>query len=743
MREGTIVDGKYQVLALLGQGGMGSVYLATHLELNVDVAIKFISASSLQNQESRQRFSREARLLASIDSPHVVKFMGWGSWQGQNYLVMEALKGKSILELLKESEKFSWQQAFDFAGQACAGLDALHRQKLVHRDLSLANLFLCEPANTVKVIDFGLANFEDPDTSNRLTNTGFVLGSIYYMSPEICSGQKASQPSDIYSLGCLVYEMISGQRPIDCDNPVGLIYKHTSEYPPSFCDVGIEVPPAVERIVFKAIQKEKSARYQSALDFQSDMTLARAGQWEDLSVCASQPFRSGRNGRGKGGVILAAIFVLLVAGCFITVRRTPQSKTSDIEITTSSSLVSFIEKNIQTRKKSPPELEHELDTWVEKHRGTFLDSTWIAVAASYDKIAKYYLSSKSDNIRCIGKALRAMEKVKSNSDSISSSRRFYFYLLIAENPDRNDAKLYLREYRKREPELSRSVARVNLLADEVSFACVASAPKACYEAASQCIEADQTMKSSLDALCRALDCPEVPATQKRELAECFYEKALSLRSLRDSCRRETSISGEQLFGREVKASGVETLVKDNFYKFADDRAIIPDQVATWVVWNLPDEAYFLAKSEPIIYNCNSKLNETLMARAEEAAEGKFRELQLFRSAQLQSASSRSARDDLYGLGLCVPFLFAKARHTLTSDEIELCLNIILGSIDAETRADFSISEHLKKELVRKFLDRHSATLSPTATRNLLRKLLHAKDSNSPRSYVQTILLEHS
>ncbi len=275
---GLEIDGKYELLEEIGSGGVGTVYRARHMALDKTVAIKLLQTSLKQDTNIQQRFEREARILSTIESARVVKFLGWGYWQDDRaYLVTEFLEGETLAQWMQG--KVPWKTAFEVGIQTCVGLEAIHGNGAIHRDLSISNIFMLksEAQLQVKVIDLGLSFVAGADNAGRLTQTGVLLGSFHYMSPEACSGAKVTPNSDVYSLGCIIYELIAGKKPLEATEPLRLIFKHTTHYPQPLSK-HVEVPRDIENIVFKALQKRSENRYQTAKEFRQDLERAINGQ---------------------------------------------------------------------------------------------------------------------------------------------------------------------------------------------------------------------------------------------------------------------------------------------------------------------------------------------------------------------------------------------------------------------------------------------------------------------------------
>jgi serine/threonine protein kinase len=275
---GRTLDGRYRVTKLLGQGGMGYVYEAVHVALGRKVAIKTLHPRLAYEERFRERFIREAKSASSIQHPNVVQIMDFGDTpDGSVYFVMEHLEGRDLGSLLREHGKLPWARTRAILLQAVRALAAAHAQSVVHRDIKPANCFLTTTGaghqeELVKLLDFGIAKVgteaEGGDGGPRLTGTGEVFGTASYMAPEQARGEALDARSDLYSLGIMAYEMLTGQVPFTGINSLHVITKHLMERPkpPRMVEPGI--PPAVETVVLRAIAKEAKDRFASMVELE-------------------------------------------------------------------------------------------------------------------------------------------------------------------------------------------------------------------------------------------------------------------------------------------------------------------------------------------------------------------------------------------------------------------------------------------------------------------------------------------
>jgi serine/threonine protein kinase len=266
---GTVLDSRYRLDKMIGKGGMGTVYLATHLFLQTPVAIKILHRHWSGDSSVLERFRREARASAQIRHPNIVSVTDYGvtADAGLAYIVMEFLEGIDLRERIKREKQLSYMEALTIVEQTCAAMQAAHNVGIIHRDLKPDNIWLQkgeEGAERVRVLDFGIAKLRNIADTNTLTQTGMVIGTPYYMSPEQCRGENIDNRSDIYSLGVVIYEMLTGRIPFEGANPVQVVLKHNSAPPPPLSAFRPDMPPELERVTLRALAKEPDARQQSA-----------------------------------------------------------------------------------------------------------------------------------------------------------------------------------------------------------------------------------------------------------------------------------------------------------------------------------------------------------------------------------------------------------------------------------------------------------------------------------------------
>jgi serine/threonine-protein kinase len=263
---GTTFDHRYKIERLLGEGGMGYVYLARHKVIDKKVAVKVLRSEMARDREILERFLQEARAASSIGNPHIIDISDFGDLpDGSTYFVMEFLDGRSLIQLTEKSKRLGAELITKIAIQMANGLAAAHERSIIHRDLKPENVFIIQRGvdkEFVKILDFGIAKVAN-DGENKLTRAGAVFGTPHYMSPEQAAGAPLDHRTDIYSLGVMLYEMASGQLPFVADNFMGILSQHMYQPPAPFGTMNLDppVPPGLEAIIFKCISKQPDQRY--------------------------------------------------------------------------------------------------------------------------------------------------------------------------------------------------------------------------------------------------------------------------------------------------------------------------------------------------------------------------------------------------------------------------------------------------------------------------------------------------
>ncbi len=318
------VIAQYRVLERLGEGGMGVVYLAEDTRLKRKVALKFIKAGAGAAAAESARFLREAQAAAALSHPHITTVHDVGLAQGRLFIAMEFLEGKTVREEVAAGP-LPLEKALDYALQAADGLRAAHEKGIVHRDIKSANLMV-SPGGTLKITDFGLAR---QDEGGESTQTGAVVGTVAYMSPEQASGEVVDQRTDIGALGVVLFEMVTGRRPCPAGNDRVTLNAILSAQPPRAGSLRKGLPPELDRIIGRCLEKDPARRYQTAAALKADLgRLSQAVSGRTVTLDGARLRRAGPRlsfRRHRRAVLfpLAALFLLgLVVGIWRPARET-------------------------------------------------------------------------------------------------------------------------------------------------------------------------------------------------------------------------------------------------------------------------------------------------------------------------------------------------------------------------------------------------------------------------------------
>jgi len=267
--EGKIIGNRYEIIEKIGNGGMATVYKARCTILNRYVAVKVLKEEFTTDEEFIKRFNSEAQAAASLTHPNIVSVFDVGQEYNIYYIVMELIQGKTLKEIITEDGALPWKWSINISIQICSALEVAHKNGIVHRDIKPHNIMITEDG-IAKVTDFGIAKAVSNST---ITAFGTTIGSVHYFSPEHARGGYTDSKSDLYSLGVVMYEMVTGKVPFDADTPVSVALKHIQEDAIEAIRINSRIPVGVNDIIVKAMKKEANLRYSSATEMIKDLSL--------------------------------------------------------------------------------------------------------------------------------------------------------------------------------------------------------------------------------------------------------------------------------------------------------------------------------------------------------------------------------------------------------------------------------------------------------------------------------------
>lgn len=326
---GSTLDDRYEILSLLGKGGMSVVYKARHLLLDRLVAVKMLLKGSVASHESLQRFQYEAKAISQLQHPNIIQFYAFNASEVGVYLVMDYLEGISLDEILREEKRVPMDRALPLFKQAAAALEHAHLHGIVHRDLKPSNIMLVHDSETekddvVKLVDFGIAKLipHEGEQVQQLTRAGAVFGTPAYMSPEQCTGRPLDARSDIYSFGSVMFEVIVGQPPLEGETPLATMYLQLKEKPPLLSEAmpGHEVSIDLERIIDKCLEKDPDNRFQTMSEVVAALDTIRRDSTTVVRISQQKPARKKRPHRAFNFAIFAVVVILTGAGGWLLVN---------------------------------------------------------------------------------------------------------------------------------------------------------------------------------------------------------------------------------------------------------------------------------------------------------------------------------------------------------------------------------------------------------------------------------------
>ena len=270
INRGDLIDNRYKIIKSIGEGGMANVYLAYDTILEREVAVKILRGDLSDDEKFIRRFQREANSASSLRHPNVVEMYDVGEDDGKYFIVMEYVDGKTLKGLIKKRGPLNLSESIDIMLQLTSGIACAHQSYIIHRDIKPQNVMILEDGR-VKITDFGIAMALN---NNELTQTNSVMGSVHYLPPEQASGNSSTTKSDIYSLGILMFELLTGKVPFKGENAVEIAIKHMKDQIPSVCKFNPSIPQSVENIILRACAKNPKNRYETV-----------AEMYEDLKTC--------------------------------------------------------------------------------------------------------------------------------------------------------------------------------------------------------------------------------------------------------------------------------------------------------------------------------------------------------------------------------------------------------------------------------------------------------------------------
>jgi len=323
LQPGAILAKRYEIVKVLGQGGMGAVYRARDLHLDREIALKVIRPELANNPEILQRFKQELILARQVTDRNVIRIFDLGEAGRIKFITMEYVEGESLLQILKQHAKLDVAEAVDIMAQVASGLAAAHREGVIHRDLKPSNIMRDQNGRVV-VMDFGLARSLGSD---GMTQTGAMLGTIEYMSPEQAQGKELKPSSDIFAVGLILYEMLSGVMPFHAETAIATLLKRTQQRAVPLANVDKKIPGVLSNIVYKCLEKDPQLRYQSAEGLVADLRAWQGARGRSRVSASSARLRMNRLRElpWLRIVITATLIVLTATGIALYLNRRPQS----------------------------------------------------------------------------------------------------------------------------------------------------------------------------------------------------------------------------------------------------------------------------------------------------------------------------------------------------------------------------------------------------------------------------------
>ncbi|MBX9569700.1 MAG: serine/threonine protein kinase [Candidatus Obscuribacterales bacterium] len=415
LKEGSVFHKRYLIKKKIGGGGMGAVYLAQQTDANRPVALKLLHSELISLEEDRQRFLQEFKMLSSISNDHIVTFYSASiSDEGIPYAVCEYIEGRSLRQIISDEERLDWLRTLKIIKQIARAMTVAHEHNIIHRDLKPENIMLLDvpEKDWVKVLDFGLSKFSkqsDASAQQKLTQTGALVGTVNYMSPEQCTGKTLDQRSDIYSLGCIAYECVSGHPLFNADTPLGVLHKHLNESSHnSLHKLRLHCPEQFISVLKTMLEKSPDDRYQSMQELLNELN---DNKYLQLTAPRKRDLKT---------PLLIALALLIAALVSISLISSQTHRTKEDLAIDPSLRVTMGKANEFTQSGSPSKAYDLMKKWINHHHDAndiTLAYAWLTAGTAAPDIDKRnsWLSKAKDyfkkHIRSSAEARRGLNRV--------------------------------------------------------------------------------------------------------------------------------------------------------------------------------------------------------------------------------------------------------------------------------------------------------------------------------------------